>query len=275
MRPLICLLCLAACLCAAQQEGTIDPARVRAQSQQLVLGEVGLGLGWPGYQLVHLNLALQRERFGVALRGAITEVGPYVALAGRYYLPLDFAPTFVSAGLGYFGNAPLVTAGLGVTIPFGIGSPWRLTLEGGAAVTTLLGERRVLPSVSAAIGYSFFIDQPPISAEAQQRRQEQALAAEAGCAVITPPDSSLLGESIAAALEREAAQARVAFPGYDARDVSYSYETTIDGNTAYLRGSWSATVIAPGGRASPSSGTIEAQLVWTGCSWRLVSYRLA
>lgn len=276
MRRLLLLLCLnlPLALTQATTDAQLDTARVEAQSQHLVLAELGFGGGWPGYQLYSLNVALQREQFGVALRGALTEVGPFVALAGRYYLPLDFVPTFVSVGLGYFDTAPVISATVGANIPLGFGSPWRVTLEAGGAVTTLLGQRRILPTVSASVGYSFFIDQPPITAEEYQRRRDEDIAARAGCRERLPPDGNTLGPSISAAIEREAARARVAFPGYNVSDLSYSYDTSIEGDSAYLSGSWSATVITPSGNASASSGTIEARFVWTGCSWSLASYSI-
>jgi hypothetical protein len=256
-------------------EMQLDTERIDAQSRYLILAEIGFGGGWPGYQLYNLNVALQREQFGVALRGSLTEVGPFVALSGRYYLPLDFVPTFVSLGLGYFDAAPVVSATLGANIPLGFGSPWRITLEAGGAVTTLLGQRRVLPTVAASIGYSFFVDQPPITAEDYARRRDEEIAARAGCVEIRTPDGSTLGSSISAAIEREAARARVAFPGYNVSDLSYSYDTTIDGDTAYLSGTWSATVISPGGSESVSSGTLEARFIWTGCSWSLAGYTVS
>lgn len=253
----------------------LDTERAYAQSQNLILAEVGFGGGWPGYQLYNLNIALQREQFGVALRGALTEVGPFVALSGRYYLPLDFVPTFVSVGLGYFDTSPVVSTTLGTNIPLGFSSPWRVTLEAGVAVTTLLGQRRFLPTVTASIGYSFFVDQAPITTEDYAHRRDDELTARAGCLERRAPDGSTLGSSISAAIEREAARARVVFPGYNVSDLNYSYDTTIDGNTAYLTGTWSATITRPGGTESASSGTLEASFVWTGCSWSLANYSVA
>jgi len=240
----------------------------------IVLVELALGAGWPGYQLYNGTIAIQGEQFGVALRGSWTAVGPYLGLAGRYYLPVDFLPTFASAGIGIFGTAPVLTATVGLHIPLGIGSPWRITLEGGAAMTTLLGERRILPTVSATVGYTFFVDQVPLTAGESEYRREAEIAAQAGCLELRPPDSGTLSQSIAEAIEREAAQARVVFPGYDVSDLSYSYDINIEGDTAYLSGSWSAIITTPSGSSSPSSGPFRARFVWTGCSWLLADFRV-
>lgn len=269
------------CLIVIAQANTPD-ADGADSSANLLLAELGLGAGWPGYQLYSGTIAFQREQFGVALRASWTAVGPFLAVAGRYYLPVDFLPTFASAGIGIFGTAPVLSVTVGLHVPLGIGSPWRITLEGGAAMTILLGERRILPTVSATVGYTFFIDQSPVidqsplTAERYERegyeRRREAESALAGCLEHRPPDSSTLGQSIAAAIERETAHARVVFPGYAISGLSYSYDTSIDRNTAYLRGSWSATITTPSGSSSPSSGTFEARFIWTGCSWHLADY---
>ncbi len=272
---LFVLIALSLSLTLAQDRTTIeaDTAAIDELSRYLILGEVGIGGGWPGYQLYHVHTAFKSNDFGVVFRASWTGSGPHLMLAGRYYPPIGLpVPAFVSAGVGLAGAGPVFSTTVGTNVPLGLGNPFRITLEAGGAYTTASGQGQFLPTIAVGVGYSFFIDQAPISDEERALRRAEEEARRAGCFDPAEPDPSKLGNVISRAIERELAEARVSFPGYSLRNLSYSYDTDIDGNIARISGRWDATVVEPGGRESSGSGSILATLSWNGCEWTLISY---
>lgn len=241
-----------------------------------VLIEPGLGLGWPGYQLYHAYAAFQKDAFGLVFRGSWTELGPFVSLAARYYTPIPIPlPTFVSAGAGVFGGVATPFASAGLQLPF-LDSGARLTLELGASYQQLLGEGRVLPFVSLGLGYAFFVEAPPVSAEARAER-ELARQRPAGCSP-REPDASGLSAVFRAVVSRKIAEAKVTYAG-TYRDPEYRYaiaSVSVEGSQATVTAEWEGAVtqIANGERIT-GSGTLEAEFVWNGCGWSLLGYTFA
>ena len=151
-------------------------------SEFLILSELALGTGFPGYQLYNVNFGFQKDAFGVNFRGSWTELGPYISMAGRYYTPIPIpVPTFVSLGAGYFSNSPTGLATVGAQIPFGVTSPFRATVEVGASVAPgFNGDIEILPTASLTVGYTFFIDTTPLTEEEKLER-ELARSRPTGC----------------------------------------------------------------------------------------------
>lgn len=237
----------------------------------LVLGEVGIGGGFPGYQLYTLNFSFQKATLGVAFRGSWTAAGPYISVAGRYYTPIPIpVPTYVSVGAGSYGANPTFFANFGAHIPLGLDSNFRVNIEAGGAYTPILDDWTFLPTVSIGLGYTFFIDAAPIPAEELERRALEAEARNAGCTEIRDPSSDGLSEAFDNALDRELNQARAAFAGVYS-GLSYSItssDTEIDGDLAVVTKSFSATyreVLT--GKTREASGTVRAKFRWYGCGW--------
>lgn len=274
MKPIL-ILCLVFFGWAMAQPDSANADR-EPQADHAVLLDVGLGVGWPGYQLYHAHFGLQRDAFGVVFRGSWTEVGPYLSLAGRYYTPLPLPlPTFVSAGAGVFGGAAVPFATLGAHVPF-FEDNARLTLELGASYQTVLGRGQVLPFVTLGLGYVFVVDAAPISARERAERERERLQP-ASC---TPrgPDASALRRTFREVVRREVAEAKVTYAGVY-RDPHYSYEitgVTVEGNEGAVTADWraEATQIAGGERIS-GSGSLDAEFVWNGCAWALRAYRFS
>lgn len=249
------------------------PETVGADTDYAVLIEPGLGLGWPGYQLYHVHVAFQKDAFGVVFRGSWTEVGPYLALAARYYTPLPIPlPTFVSAGAGVFGGVAAPFASAGLQVPF-LDSGARLTVELGASYQQVLGEGRVLPFVALGLGYAFFVEAPPVSAGARAAREAERLRP-AGCSPLEP-DASGLSAAFRAVVSRKIAEAKVTYAG-TYRDPEYRYAIThvsVEGTEATVTAEWEGAVTQiAGGERITGSGTVEAEFVWNGCGWSLLDY---
>lgn len=245
-------------------------------SEFLILGELALGGGFPGYQLYNLNFGFQKDSFGVNFRGSWTEVGPYFSLSGRYFLPLPVpVPTFVSLGAGYFSESPTGFATIGAQIPFGLSSPFRATIEAGAAVTRgFNGAIEYLPSISLSVGYTFFVDTTPLTEE-QRLEQELARSRTAGC-VVTEPNYGLLDQVFNDKLNSELARAKVRYAGVYSLN---GYEKQIssreqNGNRVTWRGTWSATITEVwSGKQTSGGGDFRADFSWNGCAWN-ISYSL-
>ncbi|MCA9836900.1 MAG: hypothetical protein KC422_08295 [Trueperaceae bacterium] len=281
LRVAALLLCIALGLGVAQ-ETTGDTATDEGfsgtgeGSEFLVLAELALGAGWPGYQLYNVNFAFQKDVFGLNFRTSWTEAGPYVSLAGRYFTPIPIpAPTFVSAGGGYFAGSPVGFATFGAQIPFGLESPFMATVEAGGSVSTnFSGDVEFLPMVSLTVGYTFFLDTTPLTEEEKLAR-ELARDRPAGCTV-TEPDYSTLGSTFSRRLDAEIKKAKVKYAGVYSSP-SYSVKWTSKEESegkAVWKGTWtgSAKEVLTGNTIS-GSGTVEVKFNWNGCNWSL-SYSL-
>jgi hypothetical protein len=239
----------------------------------LVINELGFGVGYPTYQLYHLHYAFQREEFGVVFRGSYTASdGLFLSIAGRYYTPLPVpVPTFVSLGAGVADGNVLVSGTFGAHVPFGLGSPWRATLEGGLAY---VGGQGLRPVISLGVGYVFFVDTAPVSRE---ERERQELARQANCQEdqITEPDIMTVEAAFDQAVEDWLDRARAQYAGTYS-NLSYrvrKQDPVLNGNEATIeaRASGSVTERATGAERS-ATATITARFGWTGCSWRLLGY---
>ena len=243
------------------------------KGRYLVINELGFGVGYPTYQLYHLHYAFQREEFGVAFRGSFTASdGLFLSVAGRYYTPLPVpVPTFVSLGAGVANSNLLVSATFGAHVPFGLGSPWRATLEGGLAY---VGGQGLRPVISLGVGYIFYVDTAPVSREERERRE---LARLGNCQEdqITGPDITTVEAAFDQAVENWLDQARAQYAGTYS-NLSYrikKQDPVLNGNEATIeaRASGSVTERATGTERS-ANVTIRARFGWTGCSWRLLGY---
>lgn len=247
-------------------------------SEFLILSELAFGVGFPGYQLYNANVGFQKDSFGINFRGSITGLGPYLSLSGRYYTPIPIpVPTFISLGAGYFSGSPTGLATVGAQIPFGISSPFRATIEAGLSVAPgFNGEIEYLPTASVTIGYIFFVDTTPLTAEVIRER-ELAASRPAGC-VPTEPDKSLLGTAFSNKLDGELARAKVRYAGvYSLNGSSYtktSEDTNEAGDQVTWKGTWEATVTEVlTGKQSSGGGSFKVDFGWNGCGWS-VSYSL-
>lgn len=244
-----------------------------AEPDYAVVVDVGLGAGWPGYQLYQFNVALQKDVFGIAFRGSWTEAGPYISAAGRYYTPIPVpVPTFVSVGAGVLVDSPIYFASLGAQLPV-YGPDLRLTLEAGASYQTVFQRGQVLPYLSAGLSYSFIIDAAPISKEERARRELER-SRPANCEP-TDPDRSKLRSSLSRGVKREVRQAKASYAGVY-KNVNYSYsvkDIEYDGDKAQVTASYSAsaTQVVNGKRIS-GSGTIIIKMSWNGCGWSVGGY---
>ncbi len=275
-KPLIVCFFLACCMSFAQETTTDVPADESSEltgegSEFLILTEVALGTGWPGYQLYNINAGFQKDSFGVNLKGSITEAGPYVHLAGRYFLPIPIpVPTFASVGGGFFSDSPVGTVTMGAQIPFGITSPFRATLEAGVALDTgLNGGLEVLPTASLTIGYTFFIEtSPPDTSPIAQFNANN----DVGPCVPSEPNFGSLKSALDRKIDAELRKAKVKYSGVY-RLGSWSYSTTKkseSANSATWEGTWrgSATEVLTG-NTTRGEGTFKATFNWTGCSWNV------
>ena len=243
------------------------------ETDYAVVVDVGLGAGWPGYQLYQFNVTLQKDAFGIAFRGSWTEAGPYISAAGRYYTPIPIpVPTFVSIGAGVLVDSPVYFASLGAQLPV-YGPDVRLTLEAGASYQTVFQRSQVLPYVSAGLSYSFIIDAAPISKEERAKRELER-SRPANCEP-TEPDKSKLRSSLDRAVKREIRQAKASYAGVY-KNVNYSYsvkDIEYDGDKARVTAKYSAsaTQVVNGKRIS-GSGTIIVKMRWNGCGWSAGGY---
>ena len=258
--------------------GTQSEEADLSASPYLILGEFGVGGGWPGYQLYHVNIAFQRETLGVIFRGSWTGVGPYLSLAGRYYTPIPVpVPTFVSLGAGVFSDNPSVFATVGAHVPFGLQSNFRATLELGGAFTTVLDQWQFLPTASIGIGYTFFIDQAPLTQEEREQREREREARRSGCTDPTDPDTSTLGRTFSNALDRELSEAQAAYAGVY-RLLGRSYQITErenQGDRVIWRGNWEAEIQEVlTGNVESANGSFQVTFSWNGCGWG-TSYSLS
>lgn len=257
----------------AQAEDSEDQTSGETAPDYSVLVDVGFGVGWPGYQLYHVNVGLQKEQFGIAFRGSLTEAGPYVSAAARYYTPIPIpVPTFVSLGAGVLVDRPVYFGSLGAHIPV-YGPDVRLTLEAGASYQTVFDQGQILPYVSLGFSYAFIINAAPISKEELARRELER-SRPANCEP-TEADKSKLRSSLSRAVKREVRQAKASYAGVY-KNMNYSYsikDIEIEGDRARItaRYSASATQVLNGKRIS-GSGTILVRMSWNGCGWSLGGY---
>ncbi len=267
-----------ASLCFAQEtSSTTDEQTVTGEgSEFLILSELALGVGWPGYQLYNVNFGFQKDAFGVNFRGSWTELGPYVSMAGRYYTPIPIpVPTFVSLGAGYFSGSPTGLATLGAQIPFGVTSPFRATIEAGASIAPGFNSGiEILPTFALTIGYTFFIDTTPLSEE-EKRERDLARSRPANC-IPTEPDFSKLGSAFSKALDNELKRAKVRYAVvYRLNSWSYDVKNKEEsGNSARWTGTWRAKITEVlTGNESSGNGDFSVNFGWNGCSWS-VNYSL-
>ncbi len=246
-------------------------------SPYLVVGEVGLGGGFPGYQLYHTYFSFQKEKLGMAFKGSWTSAGPYLQASVRYYTPIPVpVPTFVSLGAGVFGKTNVLMATMGTHIPLGITSPVRVTIEAGGAYMNILGKDQFLPTLSLGLGYTFFIDAEPISKDELARQDAEKIAERSGCTNPTEPDSSLVGRAISNIIASELDQARAAYAGvYELISYNEKLKETVNGDKAHISGTFTAKVKEVlSGNIIDAKGSVEADLFWTGCSWALSDYKI-
>jgi hypothetical protein len=259
------------CSLILSQEDSSEETVVSERSY-LVINEIGLGAGYPTYQLYHLHYAFQSDVFGVAFRGSYTGQGLYLSLAGRYYTPLPIpVPTFVSAGAGIAGSNPTISATFGLHAPLGLDSNFRATLEAGVAY---VGGTGIQPVATLGVGYVFYVDAAPISEEEKRRRELERLRA-FNCTEPTDPDPTQLEDALDAAIDDFIEKARAQYAGTYS-NLEYNKQirkTEVNGVEAtmevYVSGS--VTVKATGNKES-ANGTITAYFGWNGCSWSLLRY---
>jgi hypothetical protein len=259
------------CSLILSQEDSSEETVVSERSY-LVINEIGLGAGYPTYQLYHLHYAFQSDVFGVAFRGSYTGQGLYLSLAGRYYTPLPIpVPTFVSAGAGIAGSNPTISATFGLHAPLGLDSNFRATLEAGVAY---VGGTGIQPVATLGVGYVFYVDATPISEEEKRRRELERLRA-FNCTEPTDPDPTQLEDALDAAIDDFIEKARAQYAGTYS-NLEYNKQirkTEVNGVEAtmevYVSGS--VTVKATGNKES-ANGTITAYFGWNGCSWSLLRY---
>lgn len=241
------------------------------------LAEFGFGVGWPGYHLYHARASFQYYAFALALEGSVTEIGPYLALSGRYYLPIPLVPTYLSAGGGIFGEEYVLTAALGAHIPLGIDG-WRLGLEAGVTRVTIskLDSANVLPYVTLSVGYSFPVDMTEYERGSSQRETNFASGeSTSGSCSTTQPTVGSLRSAFHSEVNDFAATLRATYAG-SYRDSSYNLtidDVSIDGDTGDVSASFSASVVEIiSGSVIEGSGSISASFSWTGCGWYLEDY---
>lgn len=246
-------------------------------SPYLVVGELGLGGGFPGFQLYNTYFSFQKEKIGLAFKGSWTAVGPYLQVSARYYTPIPVpVPTFVSIGAGGYGKTAAYMATIGTHIPLGITSPIRLTIEAGVNYMNLFGNDQILPTVSLGVGYSFFIDAEPVSKEELAEQESERRAELSGCTDPKEPDSSKVGQALSDIIDSELNQARAAYAGvYELLSYSKQLSTSVDGNKAHVSGTFTAKLKEVlSGNISEYNGSIDADLTWTGCAWSLSDYKI-
>lgn len=270
LKPFLSLFCVALLLLGWGLAQTVeDPDDL----PELALGSIEILGGWPGFQLFGLRFSVQVETFGVALSGSLTGMGPYLSLAGRYYLPLPIpVPTYASLGAGLFSRDPVLFATLGAHIP--LTRSLRLTLEGGVSRVVVFDQAQFLPYASVALGYTFAFEPQALSPNPVAAGASGAGAAIPACQP-GPPDEGALGGAFARELRLFIAEARVVYAGVY-RDLSYHYEITsadVSGQQGRVVAAYegSVTEVLTGNRLS-ASGTIVAEFLWDGCGWRLQSY---
>ena len=246
-------------------------------SPYLVVGEIGLGGGFPGYQLYHTYFSFQKETLGMAFKGSWTATGPYLQASVRYYTPIPVpVPTFISLGAGVFGKTNVLMATIGTHIPLGITNPIRITAEAGVNYMNILGKDQILPSLSLGIGYTFFIDAEPISKEELAQQKAERVAEQSGCTNPTDPDSSMVGPAISNIIASELNQARAAYAGvYELISYNEKLKETVKDDKAHISGTFTAKVKEVlTGKIIDAKGSVEADLFWTGCSWALSDYKI-
>lgn len=257
---------------AFAQDTSANSSKTLPETSHLTINEVGIGFGYPTYQLYHLSYAFQSDVFGVAFKGSYTGEGLFLSLAGRYYTPLPVpVPTFVSVGAGIAGSNPTLAATFGLHAPLGIDSNFRATLEAGVAY---IGSTGIRPVATLGLGYVFYVDTAPLSPE-ERRQRDLARLRELNCTEPTEPNPDQLEAAFDKAIEDFLAKARAQYAG------TYSdlnYEVTIEEQTikdfeATITAdvSGSVRVIATGKRES-ARGKIIAYFGWNGCSWSLLKY---
>jgi hypothetical protein len=256
----------------ATQDETTDDTTLLSDSPYLVINEIGIGAGYPLYQVYHLHYAFQRDVFGVAFRGSYTSEGLFLSLAGRYYTPLPIpVPTFVSAGAGIAGSNPTISATFGLHAPLGIDSNFRATLEAGVAY---VGGTGIQPVATLGVGYVFYVDTAPISEEEKRRRELERLRA-FNCTEPTDPDPDQLEDAFDRAVEDFLEKARAQYAGTYSElryDVDIK-EQTINGFEASVEAAVSGSVkVKATGNREGANGTIIAHFGWNGCSWSLLKY---
>jgi hypothetical protein len=261
------------CSLVLSQEDSSNGAEeiVVPDSPYLVINEIGLGVGYPTYQLYHLHYAFQRDVFGVAFRGSYTGEGLYLSLAGRYYTPLPIpVPTFVSAGAGIAGSDPTVFATFGLHAPLGLDSNFRATLEAGLAY---VGGTGIQPVATLGVGYVFYVDTAPISEEEKRRRELEQLRA-FNCQP-TDPDPTQLEDALDDAIDDFIEKARAQYAGAYS-NLEYNKQirnTTVNGVDATMEVFVSGSVLVKATRKREgANGTITAYFGWNGCSWSLLRY---
>jgi hypothetical protein len=254
---------------------TPEAASQANQGRFLVVNEVGVGLGYPTYQLYHAYYSFQREQFGVAFKGSYTPTdGIYLGVAGRYYTPIPIpVPTFVSLGAGISSEGANVAATFGAHVPLGLDSNWRATLEGGIAY---VGNQGIRPVASVGIGYVFYVDAAPLS-EAEIKRRELLALGTCREDQLTTPNADTIEDAFDLAVQNWIDQRRAQYAGVY---TSLRYDIDIDeitfsetGEEATIKADFSGSIKEAGsGNELSASGSVDANFGWTGCSWRLLGY---
>ena len=246
-----------------------------ADLPKLAIATFGLAAGFPGYQLYSVRASIQREALGLAVRGSYTSIGPYISLAGRYYLPIPIpVPTYLSVEGGLFAGRAVYGATAGGHIP--LGRNVSLDIEGGASRVTLLGEPQILPNISVGISYRVPFDtgdtagtgdRDPLTAAGERATPAP------GCVEPQEPDRGMLAGAFRDEVRKFLAEAKVVYAG-TYKDLEYRYtltRRTVENSRGRVRASYegSVTEILTGKRVH-ASGDVNATFRWTGCSWRLV-----
>lgn len=216
---------------------------------------------------------MQVEAFGLVLRGSYTPLGPYLGLAVRYYLPIPIpVPTFLSLEGGVFNQRPVIALTAGGHVP--LGHNVRLDLEGGVSRVELLGEARLMPSVTIGLSYTFIFNLEPMARDvAPEGERDAGSPPGPHCPEPREPDRAALSEAFQRAVRNFLAEARVVYAG-TYRDLEYSYQIVnleVSGTTGHVLAEYEGSVreIISGNRVS-ASGTVSATFSWDGCRWHLV-----
>jgi hypothetical protein len=257
----------------AQEAG---PGEDEAPEPLLGVASFGVSAGFPAYQTLALNAALQYRFFGLAVRGSWSPAaGVYGAFALRGYPPVPGAPVplFVEAGVGGHAGGAVPFASIGAHVP--LAQRVRLDLEAGAVLVPLLDRSNTVPFLSLGVSYAFSFDVAELIAA---NRNGSASATGAGdgtgpgqvCDL--KPDESQLGSAVSATISDFLRDARATYGSlYSGLDYSYGIRSQrVNGPNAVVsigyRGS--VTEIASGKRIS-ASGSAAARYRWNGCSWSL------
>ncbi|MEX2542015.1 MAG: hypothetical protein WD314_09400 [Trueperaceae bacterium] len=272
-RRLICLALFALMSGAAlAQESRGD----RAEAEPVLgLASFGVSAGFPAYQTLALNAAVQYRYFGLAVRGSWSSAaGVYGAFALRGYPPVPGmpVPVFLEAGVGGHAGGAVPFAAIGAHVP--LAQRLRLDLEAGAARVPLLDRTNTVPFLSLGLSYAFSFDVAELVASGRNGPASATGTLDGtgpGLACDLEPDESQLGSAMSATISEFLRDARATY-GSLYTGLAYSYDVRdqrVDGQSAVVSLTYrgSVTEIASGKRIS-ASGSATARYRWNGCSWR-------